>query len=100
MLALSLLRTCEMFLVSRTVAADIGTLFLKKDLSRTRIARLTGGRNMFDESPEEEEAGLDAALEAIDWWLIRARAEDKKRLGLVEAPKNLLVSSDKLVGWF
>jgi hypothetical protein len=74
LLALSLFRTSKMFFVSRTVAADIGTLFLKKDLSRTRIARLTGGRNMVDESPgEEDEGGLEAALESIDWWLIRAR---------------------------
>jgi len=65
LLALSLLRTCEMFFGSSTVAADIGTLFLKKDRSRTRIARLIGGRNMVDKSPEDE-TGLEAAWDSID----------------------------------
>lgn len=79
LLAVSLFRTAEMFFVSRTVAADTGMLFLKKDLSRTRIARLTGGRNMVVESPEEkDDGGLETALESIEWSLIRARKKNKK----------------------
>lgn len=35
-----------MFLFSSTVAAETGTVFLKNERSRTRIARFTGGRNM------------------------------------------------------
>lgn len=42
----NVLRTAEMFLFSSTVAAETGTVFLKKERSRTRIARFTGGRNM------------------------------------------------------
>lgn len=42
----SLLRTEDMFLFSSTVAADRGTVFLKNERSRTRIARFTGGRNI------------------------------------------------------
>jgi len=35
-----------MFVCSKIVAADIGTTFLKNDLSRICIDRLIGGRNM------------------------------------------------------
>lgn len=42
----NVLRTAEMFLFSSTVAAERGTVFLKNERSRTRIVRLTGGRNM------------------------------------------------------
>jgi len=42
----SSLRQFEIFLLSKIRAAVRGTLFWKNDRSRTRMARLTGGRNM------------------------------------------------------
>jgi hypothetical protein len=74
-LLVSAVRTREMFVVSKTVAAEMGNFLLKNDRSRTRIARLIGGRNMADMSLAEG-GGFEAELAAME--LRRCRACTRK----------------------
>lgn len=53
---------------------------------------------VFESPQEEDEGGLEAALESIEWWLIRARKKQKKKkVDFVDAPKNVLVIAEKAV---
>lgn len=70
-LLVSAVRTREMFVVSKTVAAEIGNFLWKNDRSRTRIARLIGGRNIAGKSLSE---GGEFEIELAAMKLRRCRA--------------------------
>lgn len=61
-------RTLEISEFLKIVAADRGTVFLKNERSRTRIARFTGGRNIVGMSLS---SGLvESALRSMDeFWM-------------------------------
>jgi hypothetical protein len=69
-------RTREMLGDSKTVAAEMGNFLRKNDLSRTRIARSIGGRNIAD-TLLTEGGGFEAEFEAMELRRFRACAPER-----------------------